>query len=188
MNTKTPSFILISFLFVMSVVAQENPLPLNRQSSFRLNAGTTFFGSNQLSGNSVFLNPEFKQPLTERISIHAGVLFSNVQFFQNNYSNIIKPQSSLSLYAAGSFKVNDRWTLYGGLMHSKPFVLTYSDKLLNTSTVFFGGFDYKINDSNSIGIMLMYSKDPYPLLFSPLHGNPAGANFSSYPGDFFPGW
>jgi hypothetical protein len=188
MKLKATFFIYISLFFLLFVSAQEKPLSLNRQSSFHLNAGTTFFGSNQMSGNLLFLNPEFKQPLTERLSIHAGVLFSTVQFFQDKSSNSINSYSSVSLYAAGSYKVNDTWTLYGGLMHAKPFAFSQSENLLNTSTVFFGGFDYKLNDSNSIGIMLMYSKDPYPLLLSPIHGNPARTNFQTYPGDFFPGW
>jgi len=180
--------IFIALLFTQTVFAQKDSLSMSRKSSFHLNAGTTFFGSKQFSGNTFFLNPEFQQPLTKRLSIHAGAVVSSMQFFQTNGIQAFRPYSSASVYAAGSFILNDTWTLYGGVIHTKPMTLSSSDIPFNSSTTLFGGFDYKLSNSSTIGVRFSYSKDPYPLLLHPMGGNSAHSSFSGYPGSSLWGW
>lgn len=182
------SAIIIFSLSALSTFAQNDSAPLINHTSFQLNAGTMAFGNNQSAAGIFFLNPTVRQPLTERLSVHAGAVYSSGQLFQISNSNTYKPFSSLTLYAAGSFQVNEQWTLYGGAMHGKPLSLSNAEFTTSASTVLFGGFDYHLNEKNTIGIRLLYSKEPYLLFFSPsgLHSSDTG--FSGGSENIFFGW
>lgn len=183
----------ISAIFIFSLTAMVSPaqndsLPLSRQTSFQLNAGTMVFGNMQSAASNIFLNPSIKQPLTERLSVHAGAVYSSGQLFQISSSNTYKPFSSLTLYGAGSFQLNEQWTLYGGVMYGKPLSLSNAEFTTSASTVLFGGFDYKLNETNTIGIRLLYSKEPYPLFFSPSGLHSLNTGFPGGSENIFFGW
>ncbi len=182
------SSIFIFLLIAMVSLAQNNSIPLIRQTSFQLNAGTMVFGNMQSVASNIFLNPSIRQPLTKRLSVHAGAVYSSGQLFQMSNSNTYKPFSSLTLYAAGSFQLNEQWTLYGGVMHGKPLSFTQTELTSGQSTILFGGFDYKLNETNTIGIRLLYSKEPYPLFLAPDGLHSINTRFPGGSENIFFGW
>lgn len=175
--------ILILFLAVLTCQGQyDSGLSLKNNSDFTLEAGSSFTAGSGFSGSSLFIRPALSKPITRRFSIQAGTMFQSYHLFsaQNSELSSMFPAYSLSLFGMGSFELNDKITVYGGYMHTKPVFSKSGKDLFAPGNTFFGGIDYRMNNNNTLGIRVAYSKDNNSLFQYP-------SMFRQGSTDYFPG-
>ncbi len=97
----------------------------DRSGKWDLTLGTGFSYSRAFgSGASVYAAPFYTLPLNDRWSLHGGVIATHTTLFANGFpasltvdrtgsGEVIPSYSSLSLFGAASYRLNDRLVLHG---------------------------------------------------------------------------
>ncbi|MEN8230039.1 MAG: hypothetical protein ABFS38_17900 [Bacteroidota bacterium] len=95
----------------ISVGKREKP------GSWNLSAGTSFsYSRNFGSGMMYYAAPMYTMPLNQRWALHGGMIASHYQGLNNTYTGeTLLPNSfsSMALFVAGSYQMNDRLILHG---------------------------------------------------------------------------
>lgn len=125
-----------------------------------------------------YVSPGLSYPLSSRLSVHGGMVFST-SFFPQTSSDFkvtgVSPYTSLSLYTAASYRLDERLTLYGAGM-KRVINLNSSTPLIEFSSVsaFSFGASYKLGNNITIGAGVVISDgwNPYPFAPSGTGLNP----------------
>ncbi len=163
-------FAFILLLFGTAVIAQsdfrQSPI---KHTDFKLTGGTTFAAGSGFYGNSLFLAPSLSRTITRKFSLQAGTVFQTYHLFSssNNELKAFFPAYSLSFFGMGTLQMTEKISVYGGILHTRPFSEKQGDDRFSPGNTFFGGIDYRINSKSTIGLRFAYSKDQTYLLHSP---------------------
>lgn len=174
--------LLILFLAIFTSRGQfDSGFTLKDNTNFSLDAGTAFTAGSGYSGNSLFIRPTLTKSMSRNFSLHAGTMFQSYQLFtqKNSELNTYFPAYSLSFFGMGSVDLNEKITLYGGYMYSKPFTGKSGNEYFSPGNTFFGGIDYRVSNSSTLGIRVAYSKNEYSLFNYP-------SMFRNGPSGYFP--
>jgi hypothetical protein len=167
-------------------IAEEPGLDKERKGTWNFSVGTSFsYMKGYGSGMGFYAAPTFTMPLNDRWSLHGGVVASQYQSFNGTMPGAIPGETfmpssftSLSLFVAASYKMNDRLVLHGAgykrLISSpdSPFTPYPMDNLSLGAT-------YKLGDNITIGASINMSNSRYGNSY---FGNPMnGYRMSSSP-------
>lgn len=147
---------------------------IEKNTRIGVNTGFSFSGNKHFGYNSYFINPSVTVPVSSRVEVTAGVSVTDTYF---NGTRYIDPESvsggsrnryhhtDAVLYAAATFYVNDRLTLYGS------FYANMNPDRFNPFSIGKGvtvGGNYRISKSAWIGFEFSYQEggpfwgyDPY---------------------------
>jgi hypothetical protein len=170
-----------------SVDEAEAPgLEKERKGNWNFSVGTSFsYMKGYGSGMGFYAAPTYTMPLNDKWSLHGGVIASQYQSFNSTMpggmtGEYFMPSSytSLSLFAAASYKMNDRLVLHGSgykrliSAPESPFTPYPMDNLSLGAT-------YKLGDNITIGASINMSNSRYG---NGYYGNPMnGYRMSSSP-------
>ena len=104
--------------------AEESGLDKERKGSWNFSVGTSFsYMKGYGSGMGFYVAPTYTLPLNDRWSLHGGVIASQYQSFNSTMptgvpGEYFMPSSftSLSVFAAASYRMSDRLVLHGAGM------------------------------------------------------------------------
>lgn len=164
-----------------SVDEAEAPgLEKERKGSWNFSVGTSFsYMKGYGSGMGFYAAPTYTMPLNDKWSLHGGVIASQYQSFNSTMpggmaGEYFMPRSftSLSLFAAASYKMNDRLVLHGSgykrliSAPESPFTPYPMDNLSLGAT-------YKLGDNITIGASINMSNSRFGNTYigQPMHGN-----------------
>ena len=164
-----------------SVDEAEAPgLEKERKGTWNFSVGTSFsYMKGYGSGMGFYAAPTYTMPLNDKWSLHGGIIASQYQSFNNTMpegmsGEFIMPSSftSLSLFAAASYKMNDRLVLHGSgykRLNSAPESPFTPYPMDNLSL----GATYKLGDKITIGASISMSNSRYGNTYigQPMHGN-----------------
>ncbi len=146
---------------------QSVPAWLNRGWNISLGSSYTYspqFGS--LTGFTV--SPVYTMPLTSRLSIYGGVIFSKYYspvgaFFSE--PGVQNQSGMISLTGSASYKLNDHILVYGsGVKHFGSMPLPSYLSPYNSDSFTIGSM-FKVGDHFSLGASFKYSNEPYNNLY-----------------------
>jgi hypothetical protein len=155
-------------------------LEKERKGTWNFSVGTSFsYMKGYGSGMGFYAAPTYTMPLNDKWSLHGGVIASQYQSFNSTMpggmpGEYFMPSSytSLSLFAAASYRMNDRLVLHGAGMKrlasapASPFTPYPMDNLSLGAT-------YKLGDNITIGASINMSNSRYGHRY---YGNPMGGN------------
>lgn len=150
---------------------------------FNMSVGTSFSYSKAYgSGMGFYAAPMYTLPLTDRWSVHGGLVASNYtglssnmaggEFQSNNSFN------SLAVFAAASYIMTDRLILHGsGLKNLTSYPLSpMAPGLVDNMTL---GATYKLGNNISIGASVSFNQGHGYYQSPSFGGSPFGGPFSS---------
>jgi len=143
-------------------------LDKERKGTWNFSVGTSFsYMKGYGSGMGFYAAPTYTLPLNDKWSLHGGIVASQYQSFNGTmpggmYGEYMMPSSftSLSLFAAASYRMNDRLVLHGSgykrLMSApeSPFTPYPMDNISLGAT-------YKLGDNITIGASINMSNSRY---------------------------
>ena len=158
--------------------AEVAALDKERKGTWNFSVGTSFsYMKGYGSGMGFYAAPTFTMPLNDKWSLHGGVIASQYQSFNGSMpggvpGEYMMPSSftSLSLFAAASYKMNDRLVLHGAgykRLVSEPESIFTPYPMDNLSL----GATYKLGDNITIGASIQMNNGRYGNGF---YGNPMG--------------
>ncbi|RLD70947.1 MAG: hypothetical protein DRI98_06570 [Bacteroidetes bacterium] len=151
-------------------------LDKERKGNWNFSVGTSFsYMKGYGSGMALYAAPTFTLPLNDRWSLHGGVVATQYQSFNGTVPGIIPGETflpnsftSLSLFAAASYRMNDRLVLHGAGVKrlvsapESPFTPYPMDNLSLGAT-------YKLGDNITIGASINMNTGRYG---NGYYGNP----------------
>ena len=152
-----------------------------RKGHWNFSVGTSFsYMKGYGSGMGFYAAPTFTMPLNDKWSLHGGVIASQYQSFNSTMpggvpGEYMMPSSftSLSLFAAASYKMNDRLVFHGAgykRLVSEPESIFTPYPMDNLSL----GATYKLGDNITIGASIQMNNGRYG---NTLVGRPMGGGF-----------
>jgi hypothetical protein len=155
-------------LFSLSSQNNADNQPL-QDWKFNLGAGFDFAAGKDFTGNTLFITPTLSKQFSNKLTIYAGTLFQSYSFLSTgkHESGLYMPLQTLSVFGAAAFQVNEKVTIYGGLIHSEPVSIKQGQLMNKSGDAIFGGIDYSISRNSKIGLRFMYGSDYFPLYSYP---------------------
>lgn len=150
-----------------------------REGHWNFSVGTSFsYMKGYGSGMAFYAAPTFTMPLNDRWSLHGGVIASQYQSFNSSMpggvaGEYMMPSSftSLSLFAAASYKMSDRLVLHGAgykRLISEPESIFTPYPMDNLSL----GATYKLGENITIGASIQMNNGRYG---NGYYGRPMGS-------------
>jgi len=149
-----------------SAAGEDNDDPAQTRGNLGLSVGTSYsYSSGFGSGMLFYAAPTYTLPLTDRLAFHGGFIATHYQGFTAPvYGEFYSPLqfSSLAVFAAASYRMNDRLVLHGtGVKQlisapSTPFTPYPMDH-------FSVGATYRLGNNISVGATIHINNGgPYP--------------------------
>ena len=153
-------------------------LDKERKGTWNFSVGTSFsYMKGYGSGMGFYAAPTFTMPLNDKWSLHGGVIASQYQSFNSTMPGGVPGEymmpgsfTSLSLFAAASYKMNDRLILHGSgykRLVSEPESLFTPYPMDNFSL----GATYKLGENITLGASIQMRNGRYG---NGYYGNPIG--------------
>ncbi|MFZ5941722.1 MAG: hypothetical protein ACOYXB_14200 [Bacteroidota bacterium] len=153
-----------------------NEVPRVKAPVFGFSAGSSFLWSPGFgSASMLYAAPGLTYPVSQRFSVHAGVL-TTLSYPIGGSGDISlgnpQPMTSLSLYAAASYRLDDRLTVYGAgikqivgpdLKNPGPMVSFGSDSYTL-------GASYRLGRNVTIGAAVVVNNRSTAYPFAPANG------------------
>jgi hypothetical protein len=155
--------------------------------SVMLGTSVSFLNSKN-SGVTTFIAPKLNYKLTEKFSLHAGLLHYNSSFTSNRNEGCFAPGSgNLSgnlLFVGGDYKMNKKLLVSGSVMMETKNNRNFDNNFKAVSL----GMEYKVSKHSSIGIKAIISEGNSDYMTDPrgsslnrnLNNNSFGDPFSSF--------
>lgn len=151
-----------------------------RKGHWNFSVGTSFsYMKGYGSGMGFYAAPTFTLPLNDKWSLHGGVIASQYQSFNNTMPGGVPGEymmpgsfTSLSLFAAASYRMNDRLVLHGAgykRLVSEPETIFSPYPMDNLSL----GATYKLGENITIGATIQMNNGGYG---NGYYGNPMGGS------------
>ena len=158
--------------------AEVPAMDMERKGTWNFSVGTSFsYMKGYGSGMGFYAAPIFTMPLNDKWSLHGGVIASQYQSFNSTVpggvpGEFMMPSSftSLSLFAAASYKMSDRLVFHGAgykRLVSAPESIFTPYPMDNLSL----GATYKLGDNITIGASIHMNNGSYR---NGYFGNPMG--------------
>ncbi|MDR0814403.1 MAG: hypothetical protein LBN37_01480 [Bacteroidales bacterium] len=129
-----------------------------RYASTSVNSGFMFTPG---YGSAFYVAPQFNFQLTPRFYLHTGISAVQYSLMPSQVDGTVRnrTQTGVYLYAAGTYLLNEKWSVNGSMMKSVTPKSAYSQNRYNPPTkAMHVGVDYRITPSVTIGAKIGYSK------------------------------
>lgn len=146
------------------------------------------FLNSKNSGVTTFIAPKLNYELTEKFSLHAGLLHYNSSFSSNRNEGCFSPAngnvSGNLLFVGGDYKMNKKLLVSGSVMMETRNNRNFDNNFKAVSL----GMEYKVSKHSSIGVKAIISQGNSDYMLDPrgsslnrnLNNNSFGDPFSSF--------
>lgn len=155
--------------------------------SVMLGTSVSFLNSKN-TGTTTFIAPKLNYKLTEKFSLHAGLLHYNSSFTSNRNEGCISPGtgnvSGNLLFVGGDYKMNKKLLVSGSVMMETRNNRNFDNNFKAVSL----GMEYKVSKHSSIGVKAIISQGNSDYMLDPrgstlnrnLNNNSFGDPFTSF--------